>query len=162
MHTDRSEPSIFRANLTTTLGDIELALDPQYEGVFELETEMAAADVEEDAKHTMDPSGMGRRRVISMKREREGSVRGNVGWKNLSFRQKDGEGIWEGDKVGGPKNTGGRIRAVTSYAQNTLLLPSDRDMQKDTAERAALFRALDVVDDVEERMRKAGECGGHC
>lgn len=156
MHTEVSEQSILRANLSTSLGDIELALDPQFEGVFELDTDMAAADVEEDAKHTMDPAGMGRRRVVSLKREREGSVRGAVEWRHLSFRQKEGEGIWDGDKLGKPKNKGGRIRAVTSFAQNTLLLPSGQDMERDTAERAALFSALEVeTDDVEERIRKA-------
>ncbi|KAG9081093.1 hypothetical protein FRC06_005829 [Ceratobasidium sp. 370] len=163
MHTERSDPSVLRANLTTSLGDIELSLDPMFEGSFELETERAAAEVEEDARHTIDPTGMGRRRVVVTKREREGVVRGSVSWRNLSFRQKDGEGIWSGDKVGAQGGNGARIRAVTSRAQNTLLLPSAPDMLEDTAERAALFRALDVVDDVEERMRKAGhECGTNC
>ncbi|KAG8752616.1 hypothetical protein FRC12_011871 [Ceratobasidium sp. 428] len=162
MHTERSEPSVLQANLTTSLGDIELSLDPQFEGSFELETENAAAEVEEDAKHTIDPTGMGRRRVVVTKRERKGAVHGNVSWRNLSFRQKDGEGIWAGDKVAAHGGNGARIRAVTSRAQNTLLLPSAPDMLKDTAERAALFRALDVVDDVEERMRKVSECGANC
>ncbi|KAG8722023.1 hypothetical protein FRC08_007792 [Ceratobasidium sp. 394] len=163
MHSERSEQSVLRANLTTSLGEIELSLDPVFEGSFELITEKAAAVVEEDAKRTIDPTQMARRRVVVTKREREGVVRGSVSWRNLSFRQKDGEGIWAGDKVGAQGNNGARVRAVTSRAQCTLLLPSAPDILKDTAERAALFRALDVVDDVDERMRKAGnECGTDC
>ncbi|QRV79590.1 hypothetical protein RhiJN_07605 [Ceratobasidium sp. AG-Ba] len=159
MHTERSEQSVLRANLTTSLGDIELSLDPQFEGAFELRTDNASAEVEEDAKHTIDPTGMGRIRDIKMRHESESVVHGRVRWKNLSFRQKAGEGIWEGDKFGGSEDKGSRIYAITSRAQNTLLLPSAPGMLKDTVERAALLRTveLDTVDDVEERIRKAGE-----
>lgn len=159
MHTERSQPSVLHANLTTNLAEIELSLDPQYEGTFELETDMASADVEEDAKHTVDPSGMGRLRAVSLEREREGSVRGSAVWKNLSFRQKAGLGIWHGDKVKQPELNGSRIRASTSLAHNTLLLPNANDMERDTEERAALFRALEEVenDSVAERIRKAGD-----
>ncbi|QRW21667.1 hypothetical protein RhiXN_06656 [Rhizoctonia solani] len=130
MHTERSEPSVLHANLTTNLGEIELIIDPQFEGTFDLVAEQAKSDVEEDAKHTADPSGMGRR----------------------------GLGIWHGDKVAQPKVRGGRIRAVTSMKTNTLLLPSGPDMDRVTEERAALFRALGEkeIDSVAERMRKAG------
>ncbi|ELU42724.1 hypothetical protein AG1IA_03230 [Rhizoctonia solani AG-1 IA] len=158
MHTERSEPSVLHANLTTNLGEIELIIDPQFEGTFDLVAEQAKSDVEEDAKHTADPSGMGRRRAITMKREREGVVSGSVAWRNLSFRTKEGLGIWHGDKVAQPKVRGGRIRAVTSMKTNTLLLPSGPDMDRVTEERAALFRALGEkeIDSVAERMRKAG------
>lgn len=159
MHTERSEPSILHANLTTQLAEIELSLDPQFEGVFELETTDKTADVEEDAKHTIDPSGMGRLRSVSLDRARESAVRGMVAWKHMSFRHKIAElGIWTGDKVKAPAAAGSRIRCVTSMEQNTLLLPNANDMERDTEERAALFRAeeADELDSVEERLRKAG------
>ncbi|CAE6416275.1 unnamed protein product [Rhizoctonia solani] len=161
MHIERSEPSVLHANLTTNLGEIELIMDPQFEGTFELVAEQAKSDVEEDAKHTADPSGMGRRRAINMRREQEGVVRGSVAWRNLSFRTKEGLGIWHGDKVKQPKIRGGRIHSVTSMKTNTLLLPSGPDMDRVTEERAALFRALGEkeVDSVAERMRKAGGAG---
>ncbi|CAE6438819.1 hypothetical protein ACGC1H_006942 [Rhizoctonia solani] len=159
MHTERSEPSVLHANLTTNVGEIELMVDPQFEGTFELVAEQAKSDVEEDAKHTVDPSGMGRRRAVSIKHVQDGVVRGSVAWRNLSFRVKEaGLGIWTGDKVKQPKIHGSRIHAVTSMKTNTLLLPSGPDMDRVTEERAALFRALEEkeVDSVAERMRKAG------
>ncbi|CEL60701.1 hypothetical protein RSOLAG1IB_03940 [Rhizoctonia solani AG-1 IB] len=159
MHIEDSEPSVLHANLTTNLGEIELIVDPQYEGTFELVTDQAKSDVEEDAKHTSDPSRMGRRRAINMKHEQEGEVvRGSVAWRNLSFRTKEGLGIWHGDKVEQPKIRGGRIHAVTSMRTNTLLLPSGPDMDRVTEERAALFRMLEEkeVDNVAGQMSKAG------
>ncbi|CCO28965.1 hypothetical protein BN14_02966 [Rhizoctonia solani AG-1 IB] len=134
MHIEDSEPSVLHANLTTNLGEIELIVDPQYEGTFELVTDQAKSDVEEDAKHTSDPSRMGRRRAINMKHEQEGEV------------------------VEQPKIRGGRIHAVTSMRTNTLLLPSGPDMDRVTEERAALFRMLEEkeVDNVAGQMSKAG------
>ncbi|KAH7339820.1 hypothetical protein B0J17DRAFT_375833 [Rhizoctonia solani] len=162
IHTERSEPSVLHANLTTNLGEIELMVDPQFEGTFELVADQAKSDVEEDAKHTADPSGMGRRRAVSVKHVQDGVVRGSVAWRNLSFRSKEaGLGIWNGDKVKLPRIQGSRIHAVTSMKTNTLLLPSGPDMDRVTEERAALFRALEEkeVDSVAERMRKAGGIG---
>ncbi|KAG8761050.1 hypothetical protein FRC11_014418 [Ceratobasidium sp. 423] len=160
--TERSEPSVLHANLTTNLGEIELIMDPQFEGTFELVADQAKSDVEEDAKHTVDPSGMGRRRAVNVKHVQEGVIRGSVAWRNLSFRFKEsGLGIWSGDKVKPPKIRNGRVHAVTSMKTNTLLLPSGPDMDRVTEERAALFRALGEkeVDSVAERMRKAGGIG---
>ncbi|CAE6439123.1 unnamed protein product [Rhizoctonia solani] len=162
MHTERSEPSVLHANLTTNLGEIELMVDPQFEGTFELVADQAKSDVEEDAVHTADPSGMGRLRSVSVKRVQDGFVRGSVAWRNMSFRSKEaGLGIWSGDKVKLPRIQGSRIHAVTSMKTNVLLLPSASDMDRVTEERAALFRALEEkeVDSVAERMRKAGGVG---
>ncbi|CAE7120069.1 unnamed protein product [Rhizoctonia solani] len=159
MHTERSEPSALHANLTTNVGEIELIVDPQFEGTFELVADEAKSDVEEDAMHTADPSGMGRLRKVSIQHVQDGVVRGSVAWRNLSFRAKEaGLGIWRGDKVKQPRIRGSRIHAVTSRKTNTLLLPSGPDMDRVTEERAALFRALGEkeVDSVAERMRKAG------